>query len=539
MDKDYFQSDEFKDILNAYERQKGKKKSFYLDADDFADIADYYLSVDQPSKAMEAVEQGLAIHADDDILLIVKSATLIYQQMYDEAEKLLKTLDEEDPDVQYQLAQIQYAKYHHISKAERIWRKWLYADSENDDSEERKRENYIHIISSLVELDYIDERTGEKTTDMEAIRRWIREYIDKFQPLGKYEADIQLVDICRENELADLMSDVLSQVLEERPYHPKGWANLALAYFVQNKYEKALEACDFALAVDPNDIETLLTKAHTLSAMGEKGASKPIFKEYLEKGGEAIQVIPYVESLLQDGDKDEALYQLSWLSSYFEGQRLQMEKKQLEQGHVHDKKSKLFSKTKINEFFDLYQKIHMDIGDLYYRYGYFEKSVQAYRRVIEISPKCAEAYFMLGLNHLDLRRYDEASQSFASALTWTDDQVMMGIDIALSFMLKNNDKFALEILDAVTNLSANSKSPYVRNILAAKSLVYLKLGNKNQFLRSFRIACLENPDLMYKVYVSLFPKKLPFSQWYDYAEQEMGTLMNKIRKEDLFFTGFS
>ena len=103
MDKDYFQSDEFKDILNAYERQKGKKKSFYLDADDFADIADYYLSVDQPSKAMEAVEQGLAIHADDDILLIVKSATLIYQQMYDEAEKLLKTLDEEDPDVQYQL----------------------------------------------------------------------------------------------------------------------------------------------------------------------------------------------------------------------------------------------------------------------------------------------------------------------------------------------------------------------------------------------------------------------------------------------------
>ena len=45
MAKDYFQSEEFKKVLRVYEQRQ--EKSVYLDAEDFADIADYYLSVDK------------------------------------------------------------------------------------------------------------------------------------------------------------------------------------------------------------------------------------------------------------------------------------------------------------------------------------------------------------------------------------------------------------------------------------------------------------------------------------------------------------
>ena len=48
MAKDYFQSKEFKELLTLYEEQRDKGESVYLDADDFADIADYYLSLDRP-----------------------------------------------------------------------------------------------------------------------------------------------------------------------------------------------------------------------------------------------------------------------------------------------------------------------------------------------------------------------------------------------------------------------------------------------------------------------------------------------------------
>ena len=40
MAKDYFQSKEFKDLLKSYEEQLEQGKSIYMDADDFADIAD-------------------------------------------------------------------------------------------------------------------------------------------------------------------------------------------------------------------------------------------------------------------------------------------------------------------------------------------------------------------------------------------------------------------------------------------------------------------------------------------------------------------
>ena len=55
MAKDYFQSKEFKDLLKSYEEQRDKGESIYLDADDFADLADYYLSIDQPKMAMDTL----------------------------------------------------------------------------------------------------------------------------------------------------------------------------------------------------------------------------------------------------------------------------------------------------------------------------------------------------------------------------------------------------------------------------------------------------------------------------------------------------
>lgn len=541
MAKDYFQSKEFKDILSAYEGRQDKEKSIYLDADDFADIADYYLTVDKPRLAMDAVRMGISIHPEEEVLFIVQSAVYIYQRMFDEAEELLAGLDASNPDVQYQLAQIQYAKYGRVEKAERMWRKWMATDGDSDISEEHRRENYIHIISSLAELrkEDGDEREDEQGGDGKlVVRKWIQEYIDTFQSLGKYDSDVQLVDICRENDLADLMCTVLSQVLEEQPYLHRGWSNLALAHFIQMDYEQALEACDFALAIDPDDMEALLTKAHTLNSMGEKGAAKPVFKEYLDKGGEVVQIISYAEILFTDGDKTEAMQELSWLSTYFEGMKNDVEKRWKKAQSL--SQSELQSEEDVyKEFLDVYQKVYTDIAHLYHYNECFEESNAACRRILDVSPTCSEMHFLLGVNNLTLQCFEEASRCFASSLKWADDQVMTGVDIALTFMLHDFDDFALEILDAVSQIASNSNSPFVKNIPAAQSLTYLKLGNIRQFLHFFKIACQETPELVQKVYEDYFPKGMPISQWVEYAVTETDTLLAKFKQEDLHIAGFS
>ena len=206
-----FQSKEFKELLTLYEEQRDKGESVYLDADDFADIADYYLSLDRPDLSMDTLAAGLSLHPDDEVLLIVLSATHIYQRKYDQAEAVLKTLDASNSDVLYQLAQLEYVKYGNVTKAEKMWREWMKLENGQEPSEQLRRESYIHIISSLIEL----RGTGQKDRvyDVEATRRWVREYIDTFSPLGEYDEDVQMADICRENDLADLMCEVITQVL--------------------------------------------------------------------------------------------------------------------------------------------------------------------------------------------------------------------------------------------------------------------------------------------------------------------------------------
>jgi len=540
MAKDYFKSDEFLEILTAYEDARDGGQNIYLDADDFADIADYYLSQDAPYMAHEAVDIGLTIHPDDDVLMVVKGAVYIYQRLFDEAEDVLDDLDPENSDVVYQRAQLQYAKYMDTAKAEEIWREWLQLDNGDRPTEEQRRDNYIHIISSLIELRDDDSLEDEHRWDLEAVRRWIREYIDQFQPLGKYDEDVQIADICRENELADLMCEVLTQVLEERPYLKKGWANLALAQYMIQKNEQALESCDFALAINPKDLETLLTKAHALNALNNHQGAKEAFKEYLDKGGDPVQIIPLAEILFLLGEKDEAISQLERLAQRFD------DDKEVVETAGHGKIKKIIPKQHYalidqgcEAFMDLYVKVFSDMGDLLHRNECFEESLQAYMKVVETDSHCAEAYFMLGINYLALEDYEKAARNFSFALKNAEDQVMMGIDIALTFVLNNFDHIAIEVLSAIEKIALYNDSPYTKNIPAAKSLTYLKLGDTKQFLENFKIACQQTPDLIGKVYEGYFPENMPISQWSDYAEKDMDKLMKNFNSEDLYLKGFS
>ena len=539
MAKDYFQSKEFKELLQSYEEQQDKGESIYLDADDFADLADYYLSIDQPTLTMDTLQRGLSLHPDDEVLMIVQSASYIYQRQYDEAEEVLKKLDSTNSDVKYQLAQLQYAKYGQVKKAEKIWREWMKLENGQEPTEQHRRESYIHVISSLIELR--GNSRDDKEYDVEAVRRWIREYIDTFTPLGAYDEDVQLADICRDNDLADLMAEVLTQLLEEQPYLPKGWTNLALAQYLMAQYEQAIESSDFALAINPNDLEALLTKAHSYHSMNEKKAAKPVFKEYLDKGGDAVQIIPYADALFVTGERDVAISELEWLCNYFENRRLESEQKYQKARVMYgDDPQKMQEADDVyDDFLDLYKRILTDIGDLYHHNECFEESIAVNRRMTEVDPQDAEAYFMLGINNLALGRYEESSRNFAYALQWADDQVMMGVDIALTFVLNNFDKFALEVLNAVSQIAANSDSPFVKNIPAAKSLTYLKLGHKDQFLRYFKQACQETPDLVQKVYEGYFPANSPVSQWGDYAAKNIDKLMRKFKGENFHFQDFT
>jgi len=76
------------------------------------------------------------------------------------------------------------------------------------------------------------------------------------------------------------------RVVEIDPGYQKGFHNLAMAYHITQEKQKALQNIDYALAINPQDKNSLLLKGEILNAMGMEKEAKLIIEraEFLPEG---------------------------------------------------------------------------------------------------------------------------------------------------------------------------------------------------------------------------------------------------------------
>jgi tetratricopeptide (TPR) repeat protein len=67
-----------------------------------------------------------------------------------------------------------------------------------------------------------------------------------------------------------------------------------------------------------------------------------------------------------------------------------------------------------NDFLEAYDLL----GNIYFKKGEFEKSVKAFRKVIEIDPRDALGYYNLGCSYFGMKRYEEAERSWKDAIKY-------------------------------------------------------------------------------------------------------------------------
>ncbi|MBR6494858.1 MAG: hypothetical protein IKT22_06315, partial [Prevotella sp.] len=163
----YFESDEFKEILERYESARQAGETPYFDPEDLTDIAEYYYELGDVASAVEAADQAvrmfpgaaeplafrarMALHVDNDTRLAkkyidqiddethpeyhyVKAELMIFRKQYDKAEAFLEEQfeaiddEEEREDFIIDVAML-YADYDLYEKAA----KWLRRATETDD----------------------------------------------------------------------------------------------------------------------------------------------------------------------------------------------------------------------------------------------------------------------------------------------------------------------------------------------------------------------------------------------------------------------
>lgn len=98
---DYFQSEEFMDILGRYEQAASSAPPPYMDSDELVDVADYYMSQGKHQEATEATRLALELHPDaQDPVTMMADIMFETQQWQDSILWLNRVLDNDPFDVQ-------------------------------------------------------------------------------------------------------------------------------------------------------------------------------------------------------------------------------------------------------------------------------------------------------------------------------------------------------------------------------------------------------------------------------------------------------
>ena len=82
-DHAYFDSEEFRTILNQYEESVESEHPIYIDADDLADIADYYQYNGFPEKAKVAVDLALEYNPEAVGPLLFKAREALVRECHE------------------------------------------------------------------------------------------------------------------------------------------------------------------------------------------------------------------------------------------------------------------------------------------------------------------------------------------------------------------------------------------------------------------------------------------------------------------------
>lgn len=252
---------ELLDLIARYEAAIAEDKHIYLDADQLADIADWYASELKLRKAQEVITYGLNLHPGNTDLMIEQSYLYLDNQKFQKAKDVAECISEE------------YDSRVKMLKAE------LFLN-------EGKLEEAQQLINSI---DNAEEDLG---TIMEIVNLYLdlgfkdvaKEWLDKGEAPYGHEEDFMLLKAGYLTSTQQIKEAIpyFDKLIDLAPFNPLYWMELAKCYFITEEADKAIEACDFALAADEKYGEAHAYKAHSYFYLNNADAAIESYQKAME-----------------------------------------------------------------------------------------------------------------------------------------------------------------------------------------------------------------------------------------------------------------
>jgi len=216
---------EINNLALQYEQSLETNEALYMDAEDMADLADWYFTNHQDAMAWGVLELGLRIHGDNTALLVEKANLLIEENKLDEAIDIADLITDVDDDE----AIVLQAKIMMLQGADEDAKILL--------EEKKSIVDIIGVAFMYMEVNQPEEamkwlKMGNMEEDDD--ESYLAALGDCYQALGEHQKAIPVIE----------------KLLDIDPYSASYWHGLSICYYHLDQLQKALEAADYAIVSD-------------------------------------------------------------------------------------------------------------------------------------------------------------------------------------------------------------------------------------------------------------------------------------------------
>ena len=245
---DYFDSEEFRTALDNYEESVRAGHPLFLDADDLADIADYYHFTGEDQQADEVIDYALSLYPNATLPNVFRAREELSEGNIDAAQEYIDNIEQKnDPEFHYMQAELLIAK-DKVEEADNYLRQYFSTVPP---------EEYQDVVKDVANI-YFDYGLNDKA--YEWLMRTKGDSSNDFKELmartlfglGKYKDSERL----------------FNELLDKDPYSTRYWNGLANAQFMNEDFSGSVTSSEYAIAIDPDDPDSLINKANGLYRLG-------------------------------------------------------------------------------------------------------------------------------------------------------------------------------------------------------------------------------------------------------------------------------
>ena len=232
------------ELVERYETARDRHTSIYMDAEDLADIAEWYERNNKFDDASEVIDYGLELHPGNTSLLVERCYLHLDMSDLENAKLTAAEITEERTDVTILRARL-------LVEEERIEDAELQLDTLED---KYSKENIIDVAYMYLE-----------TCQYNLAEEW----------LSHWRWDKDDLEYCC--IMADSLMDrgkftealaYYNKLIDEDPYHPQYWMGVARCHLGLMEFGKAIDACDYALLANDELGEAYVTKGYCFLELG-------------------------------------------------------------------------------------------------------------------------------------------------------------------------------------------------------------------------------------------------------------------------------